>query len=125
MRATCSPSWRSASKQSTMVSGTCTSARCGSAAFTRRWVALSISWGGRCAAQATITKEGTTTKCYPSPEYKVLPITWTVHASPFYTYQPSRGNIVAELAPRCEHEDHTEHDRRVGAIGQKLYQDEG
>ena len=46
-------------------------------------------------------------------------------ASPFYTHQPSRGNIVAELAPRCEHEDHTEHDRLVGAIGQKLYQDEG
>ncbi len=42
-------------------------------------------------------------------------------ASPFYTHQPSRGNIVAELAPRCEHEDHTEHDRLVGAIGQKLY----
>src|SRR5213078_4583982 len=35
------------------------------------------------------------------------------------------GYYVAELAPRCEHEDHTEHDRLVGAIGQKLYQDEG
>src|SRR5439155_15150579 len=72
-----------------------------SAAFTRRWVASSISWGGRCAAPATITKEGTTTKCYPSPEYKVSPIIWTVHPA------ESRFNTLHRLLwlettdPRC------------------------
>src|SRR6266853_1161007 len=70
-----------------MGSGTCTSARCGWVAFMRRWDGSSISWGGRFAAEVTTTKEGMTPKCYPSPEYKVSPITWTVQreADPLFT----------------------------------------
>src|SRR5438477_12262983 len=44
----------------------------------RRLAASSISSGDRCAAPVTIIKEGTTKKCYLSPEYNLLPITWTV-----------------------------------------------
>src|SRR5436309_1263813 len=44
----------------------------------RRWAASSISSADRCAAPVTTTREGTTRKCYLSPEYNVLPITWTV-----------------------------------------------
>src|SRR5712691_3837342 len=44
----------------------------------RRLAASSISSADRCAAPVTIIKEGTTEKCYPSPEYNLLPITWTV-----------------------------------------------
>src|SRR6266566_3185674 len=46
----------------------------------RRSVASSISSADRCAAPVTTIKEGTTGKCYPSPEYNLLPITWTVQA---------------------------------------------
>src|SRR6266536_3203614 len=44
----------------------------------RRSAASSISLADRRAAPVTTTKEGTTRKCYLSPEYNVLPITWTV-----------------------------------------------
>src|SRR5258708_7060242 len=44
----------------------------------RRVAASSITSGDRCAAPVTIIKEGTTKKCYLSPEYNLLPITWTV-----------------------------------------------
>src|SRR2546425_9418735 len=47
----------------------------------RRWAASSISSADRCAALVTTIKEGTTGKCYPSPEYNLLPITWTVQPS--------------------------------------------
>src|SRR6266581_8698087 len=61
----------------------------------RRSAASSISSADRCAASATTTKEGTTGKCYPSPEYKLLPITWTVQLK-WLTIQ--RGNVC--LAPK-------------------------
>src|SRR2546422_2213014 len=47
----------------------------------RRLAASSISSADRCAAPVTTIKEGTTGKCYPSPEYNLLPITWTVHSA--------------------------------------------
>src|SRR6266536_4127467 len=78
MSVTCSPSSRLASKKLTTDCGMCTSDRSGSAAFMRRLAGSWISSDDRCAASATITKEGTTKKCYPSPEYNMLPITWTV-----------------------------------------------
>src|SRR5206468_11203506 len=56
----------------------CTSDRCGSAACMRRLAGSWINSDDQCAASATTTKEGTTGKCYPSPEYNLLPITWTV-----------------------------------------------
>src|SRR5712664_1733188 len=48
----------------------------------RRLAGSWISSDDRCAASATTTKEGTTGKCYPSPEYNLLPITWTVQTLP-------------------------------------------
>src|SRR6266498_2178596 len=79
MSVTCSPNSRLALKKLTTGCGMCTSDRCGSAAFMRRLAGSWISSDDQCAASATTTKEGTTGKCYPSPEYNLLPITWTVH----------------------------------------------
>src|SRR6266498_2619341 len=78
MSVTCSPNSRLALKKLTTGCGMCTSDRCGSAAFMRRLAGSWISSDDQCAASATTTKEGTTGKCYPSPEYNLLPITWTV-----------------------------------------------
>src|SRR6266498_4076957 len=95
MSVTCSPNSRLALKKLTTGCGMCTSDRCGSAAFMRRLAGSWISSDDQCAASATTTKEGTTGKCYPSPEYNLLPITWTVQPSPDLPRGKRRGADVA------------------------------
>ena len=84
--------------------------RCGSVGFMRPSVASSISSDDPYVAPATTTREGTTEKCYPSPEHNVLPVTWTIRdgkAPPALTrradYGPrakrAQSSVVAALVP--------------------------
>src|SRR5881396_1747854 len=68
----------------------------------RRLAGSWISSGDQCAASATTTKEGTTGKCYPSPEYNLLPITWTVQPMKVARVPPftsTLGALTGSLSP--------------------------
>src|SRR5206468_13081882 len=102
----------------------CTSDRCGSAACMRRLAGSWINSDDRCAASATTTKEGTTGKCYPSPEYNLLPITWTVQLtetslridrSPREVAQPALGT-GERTAASVAHPKHPAPYSRLAAI---------
>src|SRR6266545_4597548 len=117
MSVTCSPNSRLALKKLTTGCGMCTSDRCGSAAFMRRLAGSWISSDDQCAASATTTKEGTTGKCYPSPEYNLLPITWTVQTA---KCRPDLSQVMfivsgdlVEFIPQRSHAVYTMHELQV------------
>jgi hypothetical protein len=69
----------------------------------RRWAGSWISSADRCAAPVTTIKEGTTRKCYLSLEYKLLPITWTVHTP---TAEEPKNHPSPEGRPKSQtHQD--------------------
>src|SRR6266498_1090086 len=78
----------------------------------RRLAGSWISSGDRCAAPVTIIKEGTTKKCYLSPEYNMLPITWTVQGT--LSVQTTHPPPVEGEQPECDQEKDRARCERLG-----------